>query len=83
MNYYQMYYFDENEIEKAVNNINMINTKIKQIEDKIHGIEELKNDKNFNNPNEDECDKDMIKFKSIIERLNMSKNCIKYYYNIV
>lgn len=71
MNYYQMYYFSEEEIEKAVNNINMINNKIKQIEDKIHVIEELKNDE------------DMIKFKSIIERLNMSKNCIKYYYNIV
>ena len=71
MNYYQMYYFSEEEIEKAVNNINMINNKIKQIEDKMHGIEELKNDE------------DMIKFKSIIERLNMSKNCIKYYYNIV
>jgi uncharacterized protein YecA (UPF0149 family) len=83
MNYYQMYYFDENEIEKAVNNINMINKKIKQIEDKIHGIKELQNDKNFNNPNEDECEQDLIKFESIIERLNMSKNCIKYYYNIV
>ena len=73
MNYYQLYYFSESEIEKANNNLLIISNKIEQLYDKIKDIKKLDNFE----------DKDILKYETIIDRLNMSKNCIKHYYNIV
>ena len=73
MNYYQLYYFSESEIEKANNNLLIISNKIEQLYDKIKDIKKLDNFE----------DKDILKYETIIERLNMSKKCIKHYYNIV
>ena len=75
MNYYQLYYFSEYEIEKANNNLLIISNKIQQLQDKIRDIKKI--------DNFEDCNKDILKFESIIERLNMSKQCIKHYYNIV
>ncbi len=75
MNYYQLYYFSESEIEKANNNLLIISNKIQQLHDKIKDIKKL--------DNFEDCSKDILKFETIIDRLNMSKNCIKHYYNIV
>ena len=70
MNYYQYYYFTEKEIEEVNNNLVVISDKIKQLDNKL-------NDKNKSLST---IETDRI-LKSI-KRLNMSKNCIKYYYNI-
>ena len=70
MNYYQMYYFTEEEIEEANNNLIIISDKIKQLDNKL-------NDKNKSLSN---IETDRI-LKSI-KRLNMSKMCIKYYFNL-
>jgi septal ring factor EnvC (AmiA/AmiB activator) len=70
MNYYQYYYFTETEIEEVNNNLVVISDKIKQLDNKL-------NDKNKSLST---IETDRI-LKSI-KRLNMSKNCIKYYYNI-
>ena len=70
MNYYQMYYFTEQEIEEANNNLIIISDKIKQLDNKL-------NDKNKSLSN---IETDRI-LKSI-KRLNMSKMCIKYYFNL-
>lgn len=70
MNYYQMYYFSEIEIEEANNNLIIISDKIKQLDNKL----------NDSNKTLSTIETDRI-IKSI-KRLNMSKNCIKYYYNI-
>jgi flagellar motility protein MotE (MotC chaperone) len=70
MNYYQYYYFTETEIEEVNNNLIVISDKIKQLDNKL-------NDKNKSLST---IETDRI-LKSI-KRLNMSKNCIKYYYNI-
>jgi len=75
MNYYQLYYFSESEIEKANNNLLIISNKIEQLHNKIKDIKKL--------DNFEDCSKDILKFETIIDRLNMSKNCIKHYYNIV
>jgi septal ring factor EnvC (AmiA/AmiB activator) len=70
MNYYQSYYFTETEIEEVNNNLIVISDKIKQLDNKL-------NDKNKSLST---IESDRI--TKSIKRLNMSKNCIKYYYNI-
>ena len=70
MNYYQLYYFSDIEIEKANNNVITISDKIKELDSKLNN--------KILNLNIDEINR----FSMAIERLNMSKNCIKYYYNI-
>jgi len=69
MNYYQMYYFTEEQMEEANNNLIVISDKIKQLDNKL-------NDKS---KTLSIIETDRI-LKSI-KRLTMSKNCIKYYYN--
>ena len=69
MNYYQSYYFTETEIEEVNNNLIIISDKIKQLDNKLNNSKSLST-----------IESDRI-IKSI-KRLNMSKNCIKYYYNI-
>ena len=70
MNYYQLYYFSEVEIEKANNNLIIISDKIKQLDSKL------------NNKNLNLTMIEINKMSMAIERLKMSKSCIKYYYNI-
>jgi len=70
MNYYQSYYFTEIEIEEVNNNIMIINEKIKQLETKL-------NDKT---KSLSQIEYDRI--NRSINRLNMSKKCIIYYYSI-
>jgi flagellar motility protein MotE (MotC chaperone) len=70
MNYYQAYYFTEEEIEEANNNLIIISDKIKQLDKKL-------NDKNKSLSH---IETDRI-LKSI-KRLTMSKMCIKYYFNL-
>ena len=70
MNYYQLYYFSDLEIEKANNNLIIISDKIKQLDSKL------------NNKNLNLTVAEINRMSMAIERLNMSKNCIKYYYNI-
>tara|TARA_R100000541_G_C1870670_1_gene80743 strand:+ start:158 stop:370 length:213 start_codon:yes stop_codon:yes gene_type:complete len=70
MNYYQLYYFSDIEIEKANNNVITISDKIKELDSKLNN--------KILNLSIDEINR----FSMAIERLNMSKNCIKYYYNI-
>jgi hypothetical protein len=70
MNYYQLYYFSEVEIEKANNNLIIISDKIKQLDSKL------------NNKNLNLTMVEINKMSMAIERLKMSKSCIKYYYNI-
>ena len=64
-----MYYFTEEEMEEANNNLIIISDKIKQLDNKL-------NDKS---KTLSIIETDRI-LKSI-KRLYMSKNCIKYYYN--
>lgn len=70
MNYYQLYYFSDLEIEKANNNLIIISDKIKQLDSKL------------NNKNLNLTMAEINKMSMSIERLKMSKSCIKYYYNI-
>ncbi len=70
MNYYQSYYFTETEIEEVNNNLIIIQDKIKQLDSKL------------NNKNIDLTKIEYDRISKSIKRLNMSKNCIKYYYNI-
>jgi len=70
MNYYQTYYFTEEEIEQVNNNLIIIQDKIKQLDSKL-------NDKSKSLSNIE-----VNRITKSINRLNMSKNCIKYYYNI-
>ena len=63
-----MYYFTEEEIEEANNNLIIISYKIKQLDNKLNKNKSLSI-----------IETDRI-LKSI-KRLSMSKNCIKYYYN--
>ncbi len=70
MNYYQSYYFTEEEIEQVNNNLIIIQDKIKQLDSKL-------NDKSKSLSNIE-----VNRITKSINRLNMSKNCIKYYYNI-
>jgi tetrahydromethanopterin S-methyltransferase subunit B len=70
MNYYQTYYFTEEEIEQVNNNLMIINEKVKQLDNKLNdkskSLSTIENDR----------------ISKSINRLNMSKKCIKYYYNI-
>ena len=68
MNYYQQYYFSETEIEKANNNLIVIQDKIKKLDDKL------------NNKNLSLTLAEINRMSMGIERLKMSKDCIKYYY---
>ena len=70
MNYYQYYYFTETEIEEVNNNLVVISDKIKQLDNKL------------NDKNESLSTIETDRILKSIKRLNMSKNCIKYYYNI-
>ena len=70
MNYYQSYYFTEVEIEEANNNLIIIQDKIKQY------------DKKLNDTSKSLSHIEVDRITKSINRLNMSKNCIKYYYNI-
>ena len=70
MNYYQLYYFSDTEIEKANNNLIIISDKIKQLDSKL------------NNKNLNLTMAEINRMSMAIERLKMSKSCIKYYYNI-
>lgn len=69
MNYYQSYYFTEEEIEEVNNNLIIISDKIKQLDNKLNNNKSLSTI-------------EMNRILKSIKRLNMSKNCIKYYYNI-
>lgn len=70
MNYYQSYYFTEEEIEKVNNNLIIIQDKIKQL------------DKKLNDKSKSLSNIEIDRITKSIDRLNMSKKCIKYYYNI-
>ena len=70
MNYYQVYYFTEEQIEEANNNLIIISDKIKQLDTKL------------NDKNKSLSTIEMDRILKSIKRLNMSKDCIKYYYNI-
>ena len=70
MNYYQAYYFTEEQIEEANNNLIIISDKIKQLDTKL------------NDKNKSLSTIEMDRILKSIKRLNMSKDCIKYYYNI-
>ena len=70
MNYYQSYYFTEEQIEEANNNLIIISDKIKQLDNKL------------NDKNKSLSTIEMDRILKSIKRLNMSKDCIKYYYNI-
>jgi len=70
MNYYQAYYFTETEIEEANNNLIIISDKIKQL------------DKKLNDKNKSLSHIETDRITKSIKRLNMSKMCIKYYFNL-
>lgn len=70
MNYYQSYYFTEEEIEQVNNNLIIIQDKIKQLDSKL------------NDKSKSLSHIEIDRITKSINRLNMSKNCIKYYYNI-
>lgn len=64
--YYQYYYFSEEEIEKANINVIKIKEKIIELVNKLDNVNEIKK----------------IKIQETIDRLIMSKDCIKYYYGL-
>ena len=68
MNYYQSYYFSEEEIERASNNLIIIQDKIKKLDDKL------------NNKSLSLSLAEINRITMGIERLKMSKMCIRYYY---
>ena len=70
LTYYQLYYFTEEELEKVNNNLKIISDKIKQFDNKLNDSNKLL------------TSLEITKIVNNIDRLNMSKNCIKYYYNI-
>tara|TARA_R110002124_G_scaffold178138_1_gene346020 strand:- start:507 stop:719 length:213 start_codon:yes stop_codon:yes gene_type:complete len=70
MNYYQYIYFSDIEIEKVNNNLIIIGDKIKKLEDKL------------NNKSITLTLAEINRMSMGVERLRMSKSCIKYYYNI-
>ena len=69
MNYYQLYYFSDIEIEKANNNLIIIQDKIKQLDHKLNTKSNLSM-------------AEINRISLSIDTLKMSKTCIKYYYNI-
>tara|TARA_R110002096_G_scaffold149963_1_gene311642 strand:- start:558 stop:770 length:213 start_codon:yes stop_codon:yes gene_type:complete len=70
MNYYQYIYFSDIELEKVNNNLIIIGDKIKKLEDKL------------NNKSITLTLAEINRMSMGVERLRMSKSCIKYYYNI-
>ena len=66
MNYYQSYYFSIEDIDNATYNVIKIKEKILQLNDKLTNTTD---DKKKN-------------IQENIDRLIMSKDCIKYYYNL-
>ena len=70
LTYYQSYYFTEEELEKVNNNLKIISDKIKQFDNKLNDSNKLL------------TSLEITKIVNNIDRLNMSKTCIKYYYNI-
>ena len=68
LTYYQSIYFNQEDIDNAKKNIEFIEKKIKEIS--------LKMNRNH------EDDKILLKQQSHINRLKMSKDCIKYYYKL-
>jgi hypothetical protein len=78
----QYFNFTEKEIKTATENVIIIKNKILQLHDKLEGIKKLQKNKNFKNFNEDECENDKKKLQSQMDRLEMSKECIKYYYKL-
>ena len=82
LSWYQYCNFNEEEIENANKNVIIIKDKILQLTEKIENIKELEKNKNFKNPNEEECKLEKLKLQTHINRLEMSKECIKYYYNL-
>ena len=65
MNYYQAYYFTEEQIEEANNNLIIISDKIKQLDNKL------------NDKNKSLSTIEMDRILKSIKRLSMSKDCIK------
>lgn len=70
MNYYQYYYFTEEELENVNNNLIIICNKIKELDNKL------------NDKSKSLSEIEINRITKSIDRLNMSKKCIKYYYNI-
>lgn len=68
----QYFNFTEKEIMNATENVIIIKNKILQLHEKLEKL------KDFKNPNEEE----KKKLKSQMDRLEMSKECIKYYYKL-
>lgn len=82
LSWFQYCNFSEEEIENANKNVIIIKDKILQLTEKLEKIKELEKNKHFKNPNEEECKLEKIKLQSNINRLEMSKECIKYYYGL-
>jgi len=70
MNYYQAYYFTEEQIEEANNNLIIISDKIKQLDNKL------------NNKNKSLSTIETDRILKSIKRLFMSKMFIKNYFNL-
>tara|TARA_R110002110_G_scaffold149960_1_gene341377 strand:+ start:334 stop:546 length:213 start_codon:yes stop_codon:yes gene_type:complete len=70
MNYYQTYYFTEEEIEKVNNNLIIIFDKICSLKLKLDNKTKTLDPIEIN------------RIEKSIDRLQMSRSCIKYYYNI-
>lgn len=70
MNYYQYYYFTEEELENVNNNLIIICNKITELDNKL------------NDKSKSLSEIEINRITKSIDRLNMSKKCIKYYYNI-
>ena len=70
MNYYQYYYFTEKELENVNNNLIIICNKITELDNKL------------NDKSKSLSEIEINRITKSIDRLNMSKKCIKYYYNI-
>ena len=68
----QYFNFTEKEIMNATENVIIIKNKILQLHEKLEKL------KDFKHPNEEE----KKKLKSQMDRLEMSKECIKYYYKL-
>ena len=70
MNYYQTYYFTEEQIEKVNNNLIIILDKICSLKLKLDDTTKTLNPIQIN------------RIEKSIDRLEISRSCIKYYYNI-
>ena len=68
MNYYQYFYFTDEELENANHNLIAILDKICSLQSKLERVNISIEEKN--------------RIEKSIARLQMSRDCIKYYYNI-